>query len=98
MANKIKIWILNIILGITCATASAQDTIVVDKVVAVVGNKIVLESEVQAQLLQAQARNNKTNKAKIFEDLLYQKLLVAHAEIDSIDVTVTDKMVDDQVN
>ena len=36
----------------------SHEIIVVDKVVAVVGNKIILESEVQAQFMQAQARNS----------------------------------------
>ena len=75
----------------------SHEIIVVDKVVAVVGNKIILESEVQAQFMQAQARNSNVNKAKVFEDLLYQKLLVAQAEIDSIDVKITAKQVEDQV-
>ncbi len=79
------------------APPTSTETIVIDRVVAVVGNKIILESEVQAQLMQAQARNSNVNKAKIFEDLLYQKLLVAQAEIDSVDVKITDKMVDDKV-
>ena len=75
----------------------STDTIVVDKVIAVVGNKIILESEVQSQFMQAQARNASADKAQVFEDLLYQKLLVAQAEIDSVDVKITDKMVEDQV-
>ena len=76
---------------------TSTDTIVVDKVIAVVGNKIILESEVQSQYMQAQARNASADKGQVFEDLLYQKLLVAQAEIDSIDVKITDKMVEDQV-
>ena len=76
---------------------TSTDTIVVDKVVAIVGNKIILESEVQSQYMQAQARSASASKGQVFEDLLYQKLLVAQAEIDSVDVKITDKMVDDQV-
>ncbi|MCQ2974037.1 MAG: peptidylprolyl isomerase [Bacteroidales bacterium] len=78
-------------------TPISTDTIILDRVVAVVGNKIILESQVEAQLQQAQARNLKVTKGKVFEDLLYQNLLIAQAEIDSIDVQVTDKMVEEQV-
>ena len=78
-------------------STSFSNVIVVDKVIAVVGNKIILESELQAQYMQAQARSAAISKASVFEDLLYQKLLVAQAEIDSVDVKITDKMVEDKV-
>lgn len=78
-------------------STSFSNVTVVDKVIAVVGNKIILESELQEQYMQAQARNATISKASVFEDLLYQKLLVAQAEIDSVDVKITDKMVEDNV-
>lgn len=70
----------------------AQDTSVIDKVEGIVGNKIILYSEIEAQYLQAKARNLSVDRCKIFEDLLYQKLLVTQAEIDSVEVS--DKEVD----
>ena len=78
------------------ATTYAQDTIVIDKVVAIVGNKIILQSEVESQYMQAQARNQKTDRCVIFEDLLYQKLLITQAEIDSLEVS--DKEVDAELS
>ena len=64
-----------------------KDTVVVDRIAGIVGNKIILESAVQAQYFQARARRVNTTKCKIYEDMLYDKLLVTQAEIDSLDVT-----------
>lgn len=76
-------------------TSTSADTIVVDRVVGVVGNKPILESGVEAQYLQARARNVSTTKCKIYEDMLYQKLLVTQAEVDSL--TVSEKEVDAEI-
>lgn len=96
---------LNTIIAIALAAstalpASAQqpasgDTIIIDRVVAVVGNSPVLESAIESQFFQAKARNVQTTKCKIYEDMLYQKLLVSQADIDSI--TVTEKQVDAEI-
>ena len=80
------------------ASAQAQnagDTLIVDRVVAVVGNKPILESSIESQYLQARARNINTSKCQIYEDMLYQKLLVAQADIDSI--TVSEKEVEEEI-
>lgn len=82
----------------TCATA--QDN-VVDKIVAVVGEQIVLKSDVESGLLHLQqAQGNFTNtlnlRDEVFEQKLIQKLLLAQAEVDS--VTTTDDEVEAQLN
>ena len=82
----------------TCATA--QDN-VVDKIVAVVGEQIVLKSDVESGLLHLQqAQGNFTNtlnlRDEVFEQQLIQKLLLAQAEVDS--VTTTDDEVEAQLN
>lgn len=74
---------------------AAGDTIIIDRVVAVVGNSPVLESAIESQFFQAKARNVQVSKCKIYEDMLYQKLLVSQADIDSL--TVTDKQVDAEI-
>ncbi len=71
------------------------DTIIIDRIVAVVGNSPVLESAIESQYFQARARNVQTTKCKIYEDMLYQKLLVSQADIDSI--TVSEKQVDAEI-
>ncbi|OQY01783.1 MAG: hypothetical protein B6I20_07415 [Bacteroidetes bacterium 4572_117] len=76
----------------------AQNDSLIDNVIAVVGNQIILKSEVEEQLLQMQARGmygEGDQKCKIFEDLLFRKLLVVQAKIDSIEVS--SKQVDAEI-
>lgn len=71
----------------------------IDKVAAVVGNNIILLSDINQQytqvLYQGQAADPNI-KCKILENTLIQKLLKQQAEIDSI--MVDDSQVDDEVN
>ena len=71
--------------------SAQQNPILIDEIVAVVGNRIILESDLQAQLLQYQEEAANTDKHKlkcqILEDLLIQKLFVNQAEVDSIIIT-----------
>ncbi len=65
---------------------------VIDQVVAIVGGKIVLESDIEAQYLQYKMQQNYSGseeelKCKLFENMLYQKLLLNQAELDSVKVT-----------
>ena len=68
---------------------------VVEGVAAVVGKNIILKSEVDQQY-EAYKRQVSTgpdlNKCQVFDEMLFQKLLVHHAEIDSI--IVSDEEVD----
>lgn len=85
-----QIGLITAIILIYSAKLLAQDTIIVDQVIAVVGNKIILESEVEAQYMQYKARNNKADyhiKCDIFEESLKQKLFINQAIIDSIEVS-----------
>lgn len=75
--------------------APSKDTVVIDKVVGIVGNKVILESAVQSQYFQAKARNRSVDKCAIYEDMLYSKLLVTQAEIDSL--AVSEKEVDAEI-
>lgn len=74
-------------------SSNAQGT--VDKIVAQVGNNIILLSDIQAQKIQAlQAGVELTPEmdCQILEELLYQNLLLNQAELDSI--VVSDQQVD----
>lgn len=78
---------------------SAQDTKVVDKVVATVGSNIILQSEIERDYVQHLAQGNPADeslKCLILQDQLTQKLLAQQAVIDSIDVTESE--VDDNMN
>jgi peptidyl-prolyl cis-trans isomerase SurA len=61
----------------------------VDQVIAVVGDKRILYSDVEKQYYQMLAQGDKPTsdtRCQIFEQLLIQKLLVNQAEIDSIEI------------
>jgi peptidyl-prolyl cis-trans isomerase SurA len=63
---------------------------IVDEVIAVVGDKRILFSDVEQSFLQMKAEGEKVNeesKCMIFEQMLVQKLLLNQSEIDSIEVT-----------
>ncbi len=66
--------------------------VILDQVVAVVGKNIILQSDVESQYwqyrLQQGAKGSETTlKCRVFEDLLFQNLLLNQAQIDSIEVT-----------
>ncbi len=63
---------------------------VIDRVIAVVGTNPILQSELEAQyqqMVSAQEIVNENSKCKLLEELLYQKLLLAQAQKDSLFVT-----------
>jgi peptidyl-prolyl cis-trans isomerase SurA len=79
-------------------SASAQDSLnskpvgkVIDQVVSVVGKTPILQSDVENQYLNYRMQGSivgteQEMKCEILESLLYQKLMVAQAEVDSIQV------------
>ena len=74
---------------------------VIDKVVAVVGKNIILQSDIENQYIQYRLQGmtegtGKEVRARILEDLLLQKLMLNQAEMDSI--TVTDEQVEAELN
>lgn len=69
---------------------------VIDRVIAVVGNNPILESEVEAKRVQAKLDSTSFNRCNALEDLLYQKLLLAQAVRDSVDVT--DEQVENELD
>lgn len=78
-------------------TAQAQPQIV-DGVMAIVGDNIILKSDVEQQLLQLKQQGIPTPegiRCQLFEDLLFEKLLNHHAELDSL--VVTEAEVDDVI-
>lgn len=64
--------------------------VTVDGIVGVVGNNIILKSDVEQQILQYQAQGLEVDSAlitQVFEDLLFQKLMLHQASLDSVEVT-----------
>jgi peptidyl-prolyl cis-trans isomerase SurA len=85
-----KILIFVFILAFTSLKIAAQDKIV-DKVIAIVGEKMVLLSDVETQyqqyLMQGNIENAEQTKCNLLEEMLLQNLLLNQAEIDSIEVS-----------
>ena len=73
---------------------------VINKVVAVVGSKMIMLSDIEDQftqyVLQGYSKTDTTIKCTLLEDLMFQKLLLNQAEIDS--VTVTDSKVESSLD
>lgn len=84
-----KYWLL-FVLFLPFWQVSAQKN-VVDKIVAVVGEEVILKSDIENAYLQEQGQGlistSSDYKAEILEKQLIQKLLMAQAQIDSISVT-----------
>jgi peptidyl-prolyl cis-trans isomerase SurA len=87
---QVKLYLTLLICLVYPGFSKAQPKII-DRVIAVVGVNPVLESELQAQLQQLkQEKENAVDHntfCTTFEDLLYQKLLLAQAQKDSLVVT-----------
>ena len=73
---------------------------IIDHVVAIVGNEIILKSDVENQYIQiisqGQYNDDGDLKCDILEELLFQKMLVVKAEQDSLEIT--DKEVNQELD
>ena len=66
-----------------------DDSQILDQVVAVVGKNIILKSDIETQYLQYRMQgfiegSSRTIKCEILQDLIFQKLLLNQADVDSI--------------
>ena len=92
-----RIFALVVCVTICISTLYAQQSQVIDKVVAVVGKNIIMQSDIEEQYTQYRLQGGIKGSAssircEILEDQLFRKLMLNQAELDSIEVT------DDQVN
>jgi peptidyl-prolyl cis-trans isomerase SurA len=71
---------------------------VIDEIVAVVGNEIILYSDVQIQKeqIKAQGYAGDLSDCQVLEEILFEKLLLNQAKVDSLEVT--DDMVQTQLD
>lgn len=85
-----KKYLLLLLLSIPAGFISAQKN-VVDKIVAIVGDEIILKSDIENAFLQEQGRGmistSSDFKTELLEQQLVQKLLMAQAQVDSITVS-----------
>ena len=65
---------------------------VIDKVIAVVGNEIILKSDIENQYIQIRSQGYELEtedlKCDILEELMFQKLLYLQSIADSVEVTI----------
>lgn len=95
--NKIKI--LFVVITTFLAGISFAQPRVLDKIIAQVGNEIILKSELESQYIQYLSQGNKENdtiKCQILDQMLLQKLLIHQAQVDS--VTVSDAQVEEELD
>ncbi len=69
-----------------------ENQILLDEIVAVVGNQIVLKSDVEDQLAQYRmdvgiAEADQVVKTRILEELMFKRLLMHYGEVDSVEVS-----------
>lgn len=101
MKEKLKInSIVLVIMTLMLVDAKAQqDGTVIDKIEAVVGDYTILKSDIESQVVSMRANGvlvDESAKCKMFEELLFQKLLLHQAELDS--VTVTDAEIESEID
>jgi len=89
------------LLRFSFAEAQASRDTIIDGVVAVVGSKMILKSDIEKQYLEFRLQGNiqgspTSVKCLIMENMLFQKLLLNQAEVDSI--KVTDAMVENELD
>ncbi|MDD3742635.1 MAG: SurA N-terminal domain-containing protein, partial [Lentimicrobiaceae bacterium] len=90
MHRIITLVYVSLLIVFNALTVQAQEQII-DEVVAVVGAHYILQSDVEGQYLQTRAQgiigDAKATRCQILEDMLFQKLLLNQAELDSVNVT-----------
>jgi peptidyl-prolyl cis-trans isomerase SurA len=75
---------------IISVVASAQPGKVVDRIIGVVGSEIILQSDLEASVLEmteGKGSDDPAMRCSVYENLLYQKLLLNQAKLDSIEVS-----------
>ena len=93
MVMRKRIVLLFVMMAVTvAAVAQAPKVQVVDKVVAVVGKNIILQSDIESQYVQYRMQGNyegssSAMRCAILEELMFQKLMLNQAEMDSLNVT-----------
>jgi peptidyl-prolyl cis-trans isomerase SurA len=92
--RKILFLIPVIILSASTLKAQPQRDSIIDGIVGIVGGNVILVSDVENQYLQIRSQGNIQGtapkiKCQIFENMLFQKLLLHQAQVDSITVTDT---------
>ncbi|HAF28557.1 MAG TPA: peptidylprolyl isomerase [Bacteroidales bacterium] len=87
--NFSKKTLLILLLILSVKIAGSQEKIMIDRVVATVGDKIILQSDIENQVIQIVTQGYPASEnmdCEVLNQLLTQKLLLTQAELDSIQV------------
>lgn len=91
MLKNIKFILITLLLILICGnTIFARDKVVIDQVIAVVGNSIILKSDLYNHKMQYEAQGIDLGPdpfCEVLEEALYQKLLYNQAIIDTVEVS-----------
>ncbi|NQX98495.1 MAG: peptidylprolyl isomerase, partial [Flavobacteriales bacterium] len=94
-----KVILMLMILSISLGLKAQEDGKVIDKVIAVIGSNIILKSDLESQIVSLRAQGvliDDNARCELMEELLYQKLLLHQATIDS--VTVSEGEVESEID
>jgi peptidyl-prolyl cis-trans isomerase SurA len=83
-------WIVFSVFSLLTLAMNAQPGKVVDRIIGVVGNEIILQSDLESSVLEmteGRGSDDATLRCSVYENLLYQKLLLNQAKLDSIEVS-----------
>ena len=100
-SNKIATFFTVLFFVFITMPSKAQESQVIDRVVAVVGQNIILQSDIESRYFQYRLQGGikgdaQSIRCEILEDLMFQKLMLNQAEMDSI--VVTDEQVENEVS
>ncbi len=88
--QKINMKFFNIFLIFLSINIFAQQDLLVDKIVAIVGEEVVLHSDIEVnygQYISQGAPEGNETKCQILDELMLEKLLLTHARLDSVVVS-----------
>ncbi len=95
MKQRIPLYLFLLFIAVGIESHS-QQTKLIDGIIGTVGNEIVLYSDLQASILEMGSEADATSTCSIYENLMYQKLLLNQSKLDSL--VVSDSEVQQQVD
>ncbi len=87
---KSRVLILVAIIAISFNVKAQDEGVVIDKVIAVIGGNVILKSDLESQIVSLRAQGvliDDNARCEMLEELLFQKLLLHQAALDSVTVS-----------
>ena len=86
--NKLLIVVFALI--VAYPSFSQKNEELIDGTIGVIGNKVILHSEIESQLVQAKQEGydlGENSRCLIYEQVMFQSLLMYQAEVDSLEIS-----------